>query len=324
MGLLREQCAEWKKVPLQYCGNQVWTINGGRIPWNATAICEIFRISNLMGKDTIWKAVRNGPVIPFGAMVEYHPISAKDLYRDYTNLVQKSYQRYTFDMRYTRGESGNETYWSRTLKNWSRWTHLKFTPEGSMQRKCWRRWKWQFHIPCRRWNSQNFWLGSASDTIHLDPGSPSPRRTRSSSRRIRRTLFSNTSSSGLNTRWCGSQKWFLVHDGRFHLTISRGTQSQTVRAERRIISYSAEIYRRYQKHTYITWCNAGENIDDYWNGDGERELPDKWTGFTRFTILKEKPPDGYTWSGERLTRKQTTSRLEELWPEMWKHMSDAS
>ena len=32
-------------------------------------------------EDTLWKAVRNafnGPVIPFGAVVEYHPISAKD------------------------------------------------------------------------------------------------------------------------------------------------------------------------------------------------------------------------------------------------------
>ena len=26
----------------------------------------------------------------------------------------------------------------------------------------------------------------------------------------------------------------------------------------------------------------------------------------------------------RLTRKQTTSRPDKLWPEMWKHMSDAS
>ena len=46
--------------------------------------------------------------------------------------------------------------------------------------------------------------------------------------------------------------------------------------------------------------------------------------FTRFTFLSEKPPDGYTWSGERLTRKQTTSRPDKLWPEIWKHMSDAS
>ena len=41
-------------------------------------------------------------------------------------------------------------------------------------------------------------------------------------------------------------------------------------------------------------------------------------------ILKERPPDGYMWSRERLTRKQTTSRPEKLRPEMWKHMSDAS
>ena len=30
---------------------------------------------------------------------------------------------------------------------------------------------------------------------------------------------------------------------------------------------------------------------------------------TQFTLLEEKPPDGYMWSGRRLTRKQLTSRL---------------
>ena len=38
----------------------------------------------------------------------------------------------------------------------------------------------------------------------------------------------------------------------------------------------------------------------------------------------KKTQDGYTWSGERLTRKQTTSRPDTLWPEIWKDMSDAS
>ena len=46
-------------------------------------------------------------------------------------------------------------------------------------------------------------------------------------------------------------------------------------------------------------------MDDYWNVDGDRELSDSW-------------------SGERLTRKQTTSKPDKLWPEVWKHMSDAS
>ena len=40
-------------------------------------------------------------------------------------------------------------------------------------------------------------------------------------------------------------------------------------------------------------------IDDNWNIDGSRDLSDSWTGFTQFTFLDEKPPDGYTWSGEQ-------------------------
>ena len=58
-------------------------------------------------------------------------------------------------------------------------------------------------------------------------------------------------------------------------------------------------------------------IDDCWNIDGSRDLPDSWTGFTQFTLLEEKPPHGYMWSGERLTRKQLTSRPDHLWPELW-------
>ena len=67
-----------------------------------------------------------------------------------------------------------------------------------------------------------------------------------------------------------------------------------------------------------------KHIDDYWNVDGERELSDSWTGFTRFILLNQRPLDGYTWSGWRLTRKQTTSRPDNVWPDMWKRMSDAA
>ena len=58
-------------------------------------------------------------------------------------------------------------------------------------------------------------------------------------------------------------------------------------------------------------------IDDYRNIDGSRDLSDSWTGFTQFTLLNEKPPDGYMWSGERLTKRQATSRPDHLWPELW-------
>ena len=58
-------------------------------------------------------------------------------------------------------------------------------------------------------------------------------------------------------------------------------------------------------------------IDDYWNIDGSRDVSDSWTGVTQFTLLEEKPPDGYLWSGRRLTRRQLTSRPDYFWPELW-------
>ena len=60
-----------------------------------------------------------------------------------------------------------------------------------------------------------------------------------------------------------------------------------------------------------------KRIDDYWNIDGSRDLSDSWTGFTQVTLLEEKHPDEFLWSGERLTRKQLTSRPDHLGPELW-------
>ena len=44
-------------------------------------------------------------------------------------------------------------------------------------------------------------------------------------------------------------------------------------------------------------------IDDYWNIDGSRDLSDSWRYFIQFTLLSETPPEGYMWSGERLTNR---------------------
>ena len=54
---------------------------GGQILWNVTPICETSQIHYLMGrrpmKDVFWQPFK-GPIIPFGSLVEYHPITAKD------------------------------------------------------------------------------------------------------------------------------------------------------------------------------------------------------------------------------------------------------
>ena len=52
-------------------------MNGGRIPRNVIAICETSKISCLMGRHHMKggsECLFEGPIIPFGAMVEYQPI----------------------------------------------------------------------------------------------------------------------------------------------------------------------------------------------------------------------------------------------------------
>ena len=57
--LLREQCADWKKVPLLYCCNQVSMKVGGQILWNVTPICETSQIYYLMGRRSMKDVLGN-------------------------------------------------------------------------------------------------------------------------------------------------------------------------------------------------------------------------------------------------------------------------
>ena len=54
---------------------------GGQIPWNVTPIGETSQIYYPMGKprmrDVLGQPLK-GPIIPFGSLVEYYPITAKD------------------------------------------------------------------------------------------------------------------------------------------------------------------------------------------------------------------------------------------------------
>ena len=63
-----------------------------------------------------------------------------------------------------------------------------------------------------------------------------------------------------------------------------------------------------------------KRIDDYWNIDGSRDLSDPWTGFTQLLYWKKNLQTDMCGPGERLTRKQLTSRPGHLWPELWKSM----
>ena len=88
-------------------------------------------------------------------------------------------------------------------------------------------------------------------------GQPRPRRrTRTPSRRIRR-VFTKIFSR-LIAGWWWSKKRFLVHQKKLHLPSSRWTESQTERAERRIIPNSIT------KNWSATFVNSCQFPEKFW------------------------------------------------------------
>ena len=133
--------------------------------------------------------------------------------------------------------------------------------------------------------------------------SNSRRKSRRFSWRIRR-VSSITSWLISGCRW--SDEWFLVHVRKPYVSPSRWIQSQTLLAKKRIIPYSTEIHWRLQKYSYELGCCA--RTSRRWL------LEYRWVKrfvwfldrfHTQFTHWKRNLQ---TERGERLTRKQLTSR----------------
>ena len=87
--------------------------------------------------------------------------------------------------------------------------------------------------------------------------------------------------------------------GEVHLSSSRCTPRHKLYVPR---EETLPIPMKCIDVTRTTYTSPGvlleTNVDDYWNVDGEKELSDAWTGFTRFILSNEKPPDGYMVRGE--------------------------
>ena len=157
----------------------------------------------------------------------------------------------------------------------------------------------------RRWTNQSFWRRSGTENIHLDTG------TSNSTRRSRRFLGESEGSlppphdSFPDAGEARKDFWSMSGNFIYRHHVEPRVKLHSPREE------SFPIPLKYIDVSRTTRTNLDvmqeRRIDDYWNIDGSRDLSDYWTGFTQFTLLEEKPPNGYMWSRERLTRKQLTS-----------------
>ena len=209
------------------------------------------------------------------------------------------------------------TYWLQTLRSWKRWTHQKFTLKDSMHRKL-------YFLK----EIGKFIFPVADGRIKL-PGGDQELRTpilirdhpiRGESRRD----FPGESEGSpppppqdslpdageaINDFWSMSVNFIYLHhvEPRVKLYSPR-EESFPIPLKYIDVSRTARTNLDVMQES---------RIDDYWNIDGSRDLSDSWTGFTQFALLREKPPEGYMWSGRRLTKRQVTSRQDHLWRELW-------
>ena len=256
-----------------------------------------------------------GPIIPFGSLVEYYPISAKNQSRIH-QFGKKVLPGLFLGYALSAGEFGRVTYWSQTLRSWKRWTHRKSTRKDSMRKR------WYFLK-----EKENLFFQSQMDESKTLGGDQELR----TSTLVRHRPIQGESTIDFLGEWEGSLPplhdsfpdageaindfWSMSGNFIFRHHVEPRVKLYSPREE----SFPFPLKYIDVSRTPCTNLDVKQEkrIDD-WNIDGSRDLSDPWTGFTQFTLLDEKAPDGYTWSGRRLTRKQLTSRPDHLWPEIWK------
>ena len=247
MGLLKEQCAEWRKAPLLYCCNQVWMTIGGQILWNVTPICETYQIYYLIWRRPMKDVLGNhlkGPIIPFRSLVEYHPITAKDQSRIH-QFGKKVLPGLFLGYALSAGKFWKGDVLVADLEELETMDASETTQKDSMRKR------WYFP------NKENLFCPIADVRIKTLGGDQELR----TSTLIRQRPMRGESrldflgepeeslppphdsfpdaSEAINDFWSVS--------GKLHIPPSRWTQSQALLAERRIIPYSTEVYWRVQK-----------------------------------------------------------------------------
>ena len=211
--------------------------------WADSMECETYlrNVTDLLSDGTTPYERRfgqpfNGPIISFGSLVEYYPISVKDQsrihqfgkkvlpglflgYALYAGRIWKG-DVLVADLEELETMDASEIHSNRLNAK-----EVIFHQKENL-------------FSNRRWTNQTPWRRSRPGNTHLDTAATNSRRKSSwFSWRIRR-VSSTTSRPFSGCRW--SDKWLLVHVRKLHIPPSRWTQSQTLLAETRIIPYSTE------------------------------------------------------------------------------------
>ena len=236
-----------------------------------------------------------GPNIPFGALVENLPNSRRDKARIH-QFGQKLLPGFFLKICFDRGrEFGKETFWLLILKNRKSWMHQKHIPEDWMQKKSW--------YPRKTENLQFLWQ-MVQQITRKRLRFPRNHSETWTYRKGEGISVENLNAIGKSFN-LKKQKMTKKHKRIFGLF--KVTSSVVIILNREFNNTCREKNR--SLFHWFTLISSGQlipiwtkrkkkRIDDCWNVDGNRNLSDFWTGFTRFALLNETPPKGFLWSSE--------------------------
>ena len=273
---------------------------GGQVLWNAILICETSQICYLMGKHHTRDVLGNHLKDRSFRLVHWLSITLflRKTSHESINVERKSYLDCSLDTLCTRGEFGRVTYWLQTLRSWKRWTHLKSTHAKEVI--CPKQGEFIFPIADGRINLSGRDQELRTSTLireHTNRGERHVDFLGESEGSLPPPQDSlPDAGEAINDFWSMSGNFTYRHH------VKPRVKLYSPREE------SFPIPLKYIDITRTTHTNLDvkqeRRIDDYWNIDGSRDLSGSWTGFTQFIQLDEKRPDGFLWSGGRLTRRQ--------------------
>ena len=272
---------------------------GGQILWHVIPICETSQIYCLMGRRPMKDVLGNHVKDQLFHLVHWLSITLllRRPSQESINLERKSYLDCSSDTLCTRVEFGSVTYWLQTLRSWRRWTHRKSTQKRLNAKEVkFPKEKGEFIFPIADGRIKT--LGGDQDLRTSTLVRHRPIQGESN------IYFLGESEGSLpppqdsfpDAGEAVNESWSMSGNFMYRHHVEPRVKLYSPREE------SFPIPLKYIDVSRTTHTNLDvmqeSRIDDYWNIDGSRDLSDSWTGFTQFTLLNEKPPDGYMWSGE--------------------------
>ena len=293
---------------------------GGQIPWNAYTYLRKFKISSLMGRPHMKDVLGNHLKDRSFRLVHWLSITLflRKTSQESINLERKSYLDCSLDTLCTRVGIWKGDILVADIEELETMDASEiYSKRLNAKEAIFPKEKNLFFQP--QMDESHFLEEIRTENIHLDTG------TSNSRRRSRRFLGESEGSlpqphdsfpdagEAMNDFWSMSGNFIYRHH------VEPRVKLYSPREESFPIPLKCIDVSR-TTHTNLDVMQE-RRIDDYWNKDGSRDLSDSWTGFTQFTLSSEKPPEGFLWSGERLTKRQATSRPDHLWPELWRGLA---